>query len=52
MVNAVEQRFDCIGQRRGIKTQQYLNRLGEFYKFDFVDGIFHTLVEAVAACRV
>ena len=51
MVNAVEQRFDCIGQRRGIKTQQYLNRLGEFYKFDLVDGIFHAFIEAVTVCR-
>ena len=51
MVNAVEQRFDCIGQRRGIKTQQHLNRLGEFYKFDLVDGIFHTLVKVITVCR-
>ena len=51
MVNAVEQRFDCIGQRRGIKPQQHLNRLGEFYELDLVDGIFHALVEAVTVSR-
>ena len=39
MVDAVEQRFDCIGQRRGINSSS-TNRLGEFYEFDLVDGIF------------
>ena len=52
MVNAVEQCFDGIGQRCGVKTQQHFNRLGEFYKFDLVDGIFHAVVEAVSVRRV
>ena len=51
MVNAVEQCFDSIGQWRGVKAQQYFNRLGEFYKLDLVDGIFHALVEAVSVRR-
>ena len=51
MVNAVEQRFDGIGERRGIKPKQHLDRLREFYKLDFIDGIFHSLIEAVSGRR-
>ena len=31
--------------------KQYLNRLGEFYKLDLVDGIFHAFIKSVTVCR-
>ncbi|RGX77899.1 hypothetical protein DXA64_08760 [Collinsella sp. OF03-4AA] len=52
MVDAIKQRLDGIGERRGVKAQKHLNRLGEFYKLYFVDGIFHSFVEPVSVWRI
>ena len=52
MVNTVKQRLDSIGERRRVKAQKHLDRLGQLYEFDLVDNVLHVCIETVDARRV